>query len=46
MRRIEPEFGLTNNSPVNQCERRENATRDHRMPSSRTKEMPNGLLEN
>jgi hypothetical protein len=29
MRRIELELELPNNKPVNRCERRENATRDH-----------------
>jgi hypothetical protein len=39
-------FELPNDEPVNRCERRENATPDHWMASSLTKEMPNGLLEN
>jgi hypothetical protein len=45
MRRIELELELPNNEPVNRCERREYATRDHWMASSLTKEMPNGILD-
>ena len=41
MRRIELELELPNNEPVNR--RRENATRDHWMASSLTKEMPKGI---
>jgi hypothetical protein len=42
MRRFELELELPNNEPVNRSEGRENATRDHWMASSLTKEMTNG----
>jgi hypothetical protein len=44
--RKKPDWLDRHNEAVNRCERRENATRDHWMASSLTKEMPNGILEN